>query len=213
MKILLSTLNTDHILININYTRIVLIPKLGKITLYHHKLFKCTLYTLNYHTYHILHLGVTFTVMFNGIILYTTRTYICLGGSNLKNWNTLLPNQLKQKPIFSTSLSLSNVRASLFQIHILVNPKSSIWKLLLLHHHSTISPSSLQHRNTICPPFQIGTSPSLAYHTLSISRFSLKKKKKNHLQSQFFSSNWNPTQSLVWVVSFEQRRSVFSSNF
>ena len=45
------------------------------------------------------------------------------------------------------------------------------------------SPSSLHHRNTICPPFQIGTSHSLAYHTLSLSRFSLKKKKK---------ITWNP---------------------
>ena len=29
-----------------------------------------------------------------------------LGETNLKDWNTLLQNQLKQKPIFSTSLSL-----------------------------------------------------------------------------------------------------------
>ena len=33
------------------------------------KLFERTLYTLNYHTYHTLHFSVTFTVMFNGILL------------------------------------------------------------------------------------------------------------------------------------------------
>ena len=68
------------------------------------------------------------------------------------------------------------MRANLFQIHILVNPKSPIRKLLLLHHLSIV-PSPPQHHLSTIPNWNLAVSHSLTYHTLSLCHFSLKKKK------------------------------------
>ena len=68
------------------------------------------------------------------MLLYLTESYytwqahaFCLGGTNLKDWNTLFQNQLKQKPIFfHISLPGSCACQPLPQTQILVNPKSPI---------------------------------------------------------------------------------------
>ena len=50
----------------------------------HHKLSDYTLCTLNYHTYHTLHHGVIFAVIFNRILLHVTNAS-CLDGTKLKD--------------------------------------------------------------------------------------------------------------------------------
>ena len=40
------------------------------------------------------------------MLLHDKHMLLILGGTNLKNWNTHLQNQLKQRPIFSISLCL-----------------------------------------------------------------------------------------------------------
>ena len=46
--------------------------------IFHHKLSKCTLCTINYHTYLTLHSGVTFAVMFDWILLHMISTCFLL---------------------------------------------------------------------------------------------------------------------------------------
>ena len=75
----------------------------------HHKLFKCTICTLNYYYYHTLHSGVTFSVMFDEFYCTWQVHASCLGGINLKDWNTYLQIQLKQRQIFSTSLCFASM--------------------------------------------------------------------------------------------------------
>ena len=50
----------------------------------HSKLSDCTLCTLNYHTYHALHPGVIFTVIFNRILLHVTSTCFLLRWNKVK---------------------------------------------------------------------------------------------------------------------------------
>ena len=50
----------------------------------HPKLSDCTLCTLNYHTYHALHPGVIFTVIFNRILLHVTSTCFLLRWNKVK---------------------------------------------------------------------------------------------------------------------------------
>ena len=50
----------------------------------HPKLSDCTLCTLNYHTYHALHPGVIFTVIFNRILLRVTSTCFLLRWNKFK---------------------------------------------------------------------------------------------------------------------------------
>ena len=80
----------------------------------HPKLFERTLCTLNYHTYYTLQPGVTFTVIFNGILLHMTSTCILLRWNKLKRLKHPFSKSIKTKAnFFSTSPSLSHVRASL----------------------------------------------------------------------------------------------------
>ena len=66
----------------------------------HHKLFECTFCTLNYHTYHTLHPGVTFFVMFNGMLLHMTSTCILLRWNKLKRLKHPISKSIKTKPNF-----------------------------------------------------------------------------------------------------------------
>ena len=63
----------------------------------HHKLSDCTLCTLNYHTYHALHPGVIFVVIFNRILLHVTSTCFLLRWNKVKRLKQL---SSKQNPNF-----------------------------------------------------------------------------------------------------------------
>ena len=63
----------------------------------HHKLFERTLCTLNYHT---LHLGVTFIIIFNGILLHMTSTCILLRWNKLKRLKHPCSKSIKTKANF-----------------------------------------------------------------------------------------------------------------
>ena len=80
----------------------------------HLKLFECTFCTLNYHTNHILHLGVTFAITFNGMLLHMTSTCILLRWNKLKKPKHPSSKSIKTEPnFFHISLLVSHA-CSLF---------------------------------------------------------------------------------------------------
>ena len=105
------------------YIKIIFI---GEITLFtilnyapnytlHPKLFERTLCILNYHT---LHLGVTFAVMFNEILLHVTNICFLLMWNKLKRLKHPSSKSIKTKANFSTSL-----------LHAWLSPNSNSCKL------------------------------------------------------------------------------------
>ena len=74
----------------------------------HHKLSDCTLCTLNYHTYHALHPGVIFTVIFNRILLHVTSTCFLLRWNKVKRLKHPFSKLIKTKlKFFHISLYLT----------------------------------------------------------------------------------------------------------
>ena len=69
----------------------------------HHKLFKCILYTINYHT---LHPSVTLAVTFDGILLHMTSMCFFLRRNKLKRRKHSSLKSIKKNLILSTSLYL-----------------------------------------------------------------------------------------------------------
>ena len=69
----------------------------------HLKLSDYTLCTLNYHTYHTLHFGVIFAVIFNRILLHVTSTCFLLRWNKVKRLKHPSPKSIKTKPNFFTS--------------------------------------------------------------------------------------------------------------
>ena len=74
----------------------------------HSRLSDCTLYTLNYHTYHALHPDVIFTVIFNKILLHVTSTCFLL------RWNKV--KRLKHPPskLIKTNLNFITSPSNLY---------------------------------------------------------------------------------------------------
>ena len=66
----------------------------------HPKLFERTLCTPNYHPYHTLHPGVTFTLIFNGILLHMTNTCILFRWNKLKRMKHPFSKSIKTKAHF-----------------------------------------------------------------------------------------------------------------
>ena len=75
----------------------------------HPKLSDCTLCTLNYHTYHVLHSDVIFAVIFNIILLHVTSTCFLLKWNKVKRLKQPSSNSIKTKPKFFPHLPLSHV--------------------------------------------------------------------------------------------------------
>ena len=73
-------------------------------TLYH-KLFECTLCILNYYTYNTLHLGVTFVIIFNRMLLHMTSKCNMLKCNKLKRPKHPTSKSIKTKPNFFSHLS------------------------------------------------------------------------------------------------------------
>ena len=84
-------------------------------TLYH-KLFKCTIYTLNQDIYYTLHLNVSFTVILDEIFMYMTRPCVFFRWDKVKREKHYSSQSIKQEAsfilFFSSSLSLVQVQPS-----------------------------------------------------------------------------------------------------
>ena len=80
----------------------------------HPKLFERTLCTINYHTNHTLHPGITFAVIFNGMLLRMTSTCILLRWNKFKKPKHPSSKSIKAElNFFHISLQVSYV-CSLF---------------------------------------------------------------------------------------------------
>ena len=64
------------------------------------KLTECTFCTLNYYTYHILYLDITFAIIFDKILLYVTNTCFLLGWNKLKSLKHHSSKSIKTKTNF-----------------------------------------------------------------------------------------------------------------
>ena len=72
----------------------------------HPKLFERTIYTLNYHTYHILHPSVTFVVIFNRILQHMISTCILLKWNKLERLKHPSSKSIKIKSNFFSYIYL-----------------------------------------------------------------------------------------------------------
>ena len=63
----------------------------------HHKLFKCTVCTLNYDIYYTLHPTVSFTVIFDGTLVHMTRTCVLLRWKQVKRQKHPSSQSIKTK--------------------------------------------------------------------------------------------------------------------